>query len=343
MLAKKRYNNLSLYRIVAAILVLQFHIFFVCYPESIPGSIYLSKFVQGLTALSGFLLSQKVIYDVKSFYSDKFRRSLIPALLIILSITIWNFIWMFISKDYNFFNHFVGYRAYNGRLLIQFGNYYYIFYILFCYLITPLLQKSKIGGIFIFIIVALVETSVSRWIEPLYIVSAYILGYYIGKFTFNSFIGKYRWTDLIHFAICITATALTIVYSIILSSMTHTRIILIGVNALYALFGVFSMLTFLMLFKFFNNLPEIRIDKLSYTFFLFNQIFMVGATDITKVLNSPFEMNVVVLLFVTVFSIIFYYIYKRIDIQYSLKKKKKIIVTNSDIKLRNRKIVVESK
>lgn len=341
MLTKKRYNNLSLYRIVAAILVLQFHIFFVCYPENIAGSIYLSKFVQGLTALSGFMLSQKIILNVKDFYSIKFRKALIPALIIILSVTFWNLIWMFIGQDFNFFQHFVGYRAYNGRLLIQFGNYYYIFYLLFCYLITPLLQKSKIGGFFIFLIVAFVETSVSKWIAPLYIVSAYILGYYIGKVAYRSYTGKYRWTDLIHFSISLTATILTIIYSIKLSALPSTTTILIGVNALYTLFGVFSMLAFLMLFKFCNSLPEIRIDKLSYMFFLFNQIFMVGATDITKVMSNPFEMNVVVLLLVTVFSIIFYYLYKRIETQAS--KKKKIIITNKDIELQNRKIVVESR
>ena len=53
----KRFNNLSIYRIVAALAVLVFHIFYIMIPRAIPYETLLSKFVQGLTALSGFLYS----------------------------------------------------------------------------------------------------------------------------------------------------------------------------------------------------------------------------------------------------------------------------------------------
>ena len=52
---ERRLNNLSIYRIIATICVLQFHIFYIIYDRSIPYEMLLSKGVQGLPALSGFL------------------------------------------------------------------------------------------------------------------------------------------------------------------------------------------------------------------------------------------------------------------------------------------------
>ena len=78
---KKRLNNLSIYRLVATILVLQFHLFFILYSRAIPYEMLLSKGVQGLTALSGFLYSQKIIKDNKKFILTNLKKILVPALV----------------------------------------------------------------------------------------------------------------------------------------------------------------------------------------------------------------------------------------------------------------------
>ena len=59
----KRFNNISLYRLIATLCILQFHIFYILFARAIPYEMLLSKGVQGLTALSGFLYSQKLITD----------------------------------------------------------------------------------------------------------------------------------------------------------------------------------------------------------------------------------------------------------------------------------------
>ena len=61
-----------------------------------------SKLVQGLTALSGFLYSQKLIKDVKSFYLGNLKKIAIPALLVLGFMAIWNVVYMFVNKDYNY-------------------------------------------------------------------------------------------------------------------------------------------------------------------------------------------------------------------------------------------------
>ena len=81
----KRFNNISLYRIIATLCILQFHIFYILYPRAIPYEMLLSKGVQGLTALSGFLYSQKLITDYKKFFKNNFVKLLIPAAICLLS------------------------------------------------------------------------------------------------------------------------------------------------------------------------------------------------------------------------------------------------------------------
>ena len=301
---KERYNNLALYRIVATIMILQFHIFFICYPENVFGTIYLSKFVQGLTALSGFLLSQKVITNVGKFYLNRLSKIIFPALVVIGLVTIWNVIFMFISNNYDFPSMFYGTRAYNGGLLIQFGNYYFLGYIFFCYLITPLLQKSKWLGLLIFLVVAFIETSITKWMDPLYIVSCYIIGYYIGKFSYSQFVGKCKSIDIVNFVIYGVISAFLIIFSLYFTregeaiiGSTSNRIL---TNVMMSLFGVTSMMVILVLFKFTNYIRPIRFDKYSYIIFLFNQIFMVGATNVAYLAPEFWMKNLIVYLLVIV-------------------------------------------
>ena len=87
---KRRFHNLSIYRIIATILVIQFHIFFLFNTYQLHGEYLFSKLVQGLTALSGFLYSQKLIKDIKSFYLGNLKKIAIPALLVLGFMAIWN-------------------------------------------------------------------------------------------------------------------------------------------------------------------------------------------------------------------------------------------------------------
>ena len=139
---KKRFDNLSIYRLIATICVLQYHVFFILYARDIPYETMLSKGVQGLTALSGFLYSQKAITDLKKFYLGNLKKIIIPAAVCFLFMAIWNLVAMFIMRDYNYIGLFFGHRAFNDGLLFQPANYYYLGYIFIAYLITPILQRQ---------------------------------------------------------------------------------------------------------------------------------------------------------------------------------------------------------
>lgn len=289
-------------------MILQFHIFFIVYPDNVFGTVYLSKFVQGLTALSGFLLSQKVITHVGKFYLSRLTKVFLPALVVVGLVTLWNVIFMFISGNYDFPSMFYGTRAYNGGLLIQFGNFYYLGYIFFCYLITPLLQKNKWLGFLLFLVVAFVETSITKWMDPLYIVSCYIIGYYIGKFSFKQFVGKCSGMDFVNFTIYGFLTAFLIIFSIYFTNNGESIIGSVSnrilTNVMFSLFGITSMLLLLVMLKFTNYVRHIKLDKYSYVFFLFNQIYMVGATNVAYLAPEFWMKNLIVYLLVIVSAVI---------------------------------------
>ena len=313
---KKRYNNLSLYRIVATILVLQFHIFFICYPIDTGNLIFLSKFLQGLTALSGFLFSQRLITDVKEFYLSRGKRILIPAIAVIGVVLLWNLLFMLITSTYDAKIIFTSGRAFNGSLLIQPGNYYFLAYILVCYLITPILQRKDFWSVLVVIIGFAIETIVGKWMEPLYIVTCYAAGYYVGVFAFKHYVDKeYVKSDIIRFVVL----AILLGVSIFLSIYLREHYIFKGINHIVksfflSLFGLTSVFLAMLLFKWMNRFEGFKVfevtNPLSYYLFLFNQTFMVGATNVASYVNELWAKTLLVYLFVIVFSLAFYFISK---------------------------------
>ena len=139
----RRYYNLSIYRLLAIFLVLQFHILFIVLPTDLGSWSILSKFIQGLTALSGLLMARKVVDDVKEFYWSRLKRLIIPLLAALLVMLLWNILYMLITGNYDFAGTFIGYTSSNHRLMIEFGNFYYVLFVIGCYLLVPLFKRLK--------------------------------------------------------------------------------------------------------------------------------------------------------------------------------------------------------
>lgn len=317
---EKRYYSLSLYRLIATILVLQFHIFFICYPIDITNTIYLSKFLLGLTALSGFLFSIKKINSIKDFYLTRLKRLLIPAIIALILMVIWNLLFMLITHHSDFISTFVGYRAYNHGLLIEPGNFYYIPYILFCYLITPLLDKKWWVSLIIFVLVLGVETTFIIKVEPTYIATSYLIGYFIGKKFFNVYVGKYQFNDLLHLLIW----AIIFVSSILLTHYMLHGVIRIQGELHYIIrgfslmvFGVSTLFLFLLGSKVINRLKGCKpldfTDKVTYEIFLLNQTFMCGAMNVTTYVSPMYLKTILVYIFTISFSIGVYFLSTRVN------------------------------
>lgn len=330
----KRYHNLSLYRLGATFCILAFHIFFIMVSELLVYEVLLSKCLQGLTALSGFLMSQKVIENKKDFYLSRFKRILVPALLVIVLMMVWNLIHMLIVKDYNYFSLFTGTRAYNGRLLIQPGNYYFIVYIAICYLITPLLQKKNVMSIAVAIGVLLLEFALfTRLSDPLFIVTSYVVGYFVGSYSFKYYVDKSTKFSALRLLIWLTILLISILgYVVMIRNGTAYKVgpyrYQIPRNVFLSMFGVSSMFVFILVFRFINFNINIKVfkytDNLTYIVYLLNQAFMIGGMNVTNYVSDFAVKITLVILFTIVFSVLILFVSDLIE-KRVIKKYKSIL------------------
>ena len=286
----KRFNNISVYRIVATICILQFHIFYILFPRAIPYEMLLSKGVQGLTALSGFLYSQKLITDKKKFYGTNLLKLIVPALVCLLFMVTWDVVYMAITKDWSV-NAFITHRAYQGRVITQADNYYYLGYIFICYLITPLLQRNDKWSVVTVVAVVLAELLVGFFFGPAMIAVSYIAGYYIGKKWFKTYVDTEQKYSVPHLLVWTGILALSIGLYILIHTKEFggfyflDRTYSITNNVIVTVFGIATLFFVLMALKWLNKFkgfaPFKYTDKLALIIYLMNQAFMCGGMAVT--------------------------------------------------------------
>ena len=315
---KKRLNNLSIYRLVATICILQFHLFFILYNRAIPYETLLSKGVQGLTALSGFLYSQKVIKDNKSFLLGNLKKILVPALVCFTVMAIWNLIYMFIFQNWNYISLLFDHRIYNNGLLVQPGNYYYIGYIFLCYLITPLLQRGDKWSAISSISVVIVELIIGFFFGPSIIATSYLVGYFVGKKCFKQLTDTDEKFSVPQLTIYLGITCLSLGLYILLVTypfadnygLTHLHSLL--ENICLTTFGISSFFLIIHALRWTNKLPAIKplffTDKLSLIIYLFNQAFMCGAMNVAIWVEPMLAKTILVYVFTIAFSVLVHYV-----------------------------------
>ena len=328
---KKRFTNLSIYRLIATICILQFHVFFILYDRAIPYETLLSKGVQGLTLLSGFLYSQKVIADNKKFFLGNAKKILFPALVVFGLMALWNLIYMFIFQSWNYINLFVDHRAYNNGLLIQPGNYYYILYIMLCYLVTPILQRNDKWSVLVSVAAVVIEFTVGFFFGSSIIACSYIVGYFLGKKLFGQLTNVEEKFSIKWFLIFLLGTlAAAGLYVLLVIYPIGGNYFLVHLNSLFVniLMTTFGMGTFLVIahsFRWVNRFPSCKFlsftDKISLNVYLFNQAFMCGAMNMAKIVEPMWAKTMFVYVFTIAFSILAYYLYQLI-LRLTTKKEK---------------------
>ena len=258
----------------------------------------LSKGVQGLTALSGFLYSQKFITDKKKFYGGNLIKLLVPALICVAFMASWDVIYMAMTNHWDWMM-FATNRALDNRVITQADNYYYLAYIIVCYLITPVLQRNDKWSVVAVVGVIAIEVAVGFFFGPAMIAVTYVAGYYIGKKWFKTYTNpeeKYSFKALGLWALILLASVgckiLIETYqfgdSYFLSNL-HT----LTNNIIVTTFGVATLFFMLMALKPLNKFKGLPIfkytDKLALIIYLMNQAFMCGAMDVRQWVNSePF-------------------------------------------------------
>ena len=325
---KKRLNSLSIYRLVATICILQFHIFFILYNRAIPYETLLSKGVQGLTALSGFLYSQKLIKDNKSFWLNNLKKIIIPALICFSVMLLWNLIYMFIFQSWNYIGLFFDHRVYNNGLLVQPGNYYYIAYIAVCYLITPVLQRNDKWSLITSLSVIVFEFTLGFFTGASIIILSYVAGYFIGRKSFKQITDIEERYSVKYILIFILITAVSVGgYILLVTFPFNNNYFLSGVysllqNIAMTTFGVFSFFLFIYIFRWTNRFNAIKplsfTDKITLNVYLLNQTFMCGAMNVARWVEAMWLKTLLVYVFTIGFAIITYLIY---DLIFNRKKK----------------------
>ena len=313
----KRFNNISIYRIVATICILQFHIFYILFPRAIPYEMLLSKGVQGLTALSGFLYSQKLITDKKKFYGTNLLKLIIPALVCLLFMVTWDVIYMAVTKNWSV-DAFITHRAYGGRVITQADNYYYLGYIFICYLITPLLQRNDKWSVVTVAAVILAEVLVGFFFGPAMIAVSYIAGYYIGKKWFKTYVDTEQKYSVPH----LLAWTGILGVSVGLYILIHTyefggfyfldRTYSLTNNIIVTVFGIATLFFVLMALKWLNKFkgfpPFKYTDKLALIIYLMNQAFMCGAMAVTNYVHEWWSIILLIYVFTIAASVLLLFI-----------------------------------
>ena len=313
----KRFNNISIYRIVATICILQFHIFYILFPRAIPYEMLLSKGVQGLTALSGFLYSQKLITDKKKFYGTNLLKLIIPALVCLLFMVTWDVIYMAVTKNWSV-DAFITHRAYGGRVITQADNYYYLGYIFICYLITPLLQRNDKWSVVTVAAVILAEVLVGFFFGPAMIAVSYIAGYYIGKKWFKTYVDteqKYSvphllaWTGILGVSVGLYILIHTYEFG---GSYFLDRTYSLTNNIIVTVFGIATLFFVLMALKWLNKFkgfpPFKYTDKLALIIYLMNQAFMCGAMAVTNYVHEWWSIILLIYVFTIAASVLLLFI-----------------------------------
>lgn len=330
----KRFNNISIYRIIATICVLQFHIFYILYARAIPYEMLLSKGVQGLTALSGFLYSQKLITDKKKFYFGNLIKLMIPALIVVAFIASWDVIYMAINNSWDWMI-FATHRAYGGRIITQVDNYYYLAYIIICYLITPVLQRNDKWSIVAVVSVIAIEVAVGFFFGPAMIAVTYVIGYYVGKKWFKTFTNpeeRFSFKALGLWALILLASigAYILIQTYSFGDayfLKHLHDIVN--NIIVTTFGVATLFFMLMVLKplnKFKGLPLFKYtDKLALIIYLMNQAFMCGAMNITRWVEPMWLVTILIYAFTIISSILLLFI-SELVLKSISKRPQKVII-----------------
>ena len=310
----RKYYNLSIYRLLAIFLVLQFHILFIALPTDLGLWTVLSKFIQGLTALSGLLMARKAVDDVKGFYWSRLKRLIIPLLVALLVMILWNILYMLITGNYDFAGTFIGYTSSNHRLMIEFGNFYYVLFVIGCYLLVPLFKKFKASKYVVLALAIGLESLTALFTNPLYIVSSFVIGYIVGEKSFEKYVELDQKARTWRYMTWLLLMAGSLSLSIYLYKAwwwTTDPLKLIPYNLSLATFGVSSMFVIVLSLKFVNKYNRVGFldftDQYTYYIFLFNQAFMCGAMNVASYVSPFWAKTLMVYAFVIVFAFITYF------------------------------------
>ena len=290
---KGRDGAISMIRAIALLMIIACHF---CQYYELEIAWWLNAGVQVFLCISGYLYGRRKTGDVLSFYGRRFRKILVPYYVTIAVFALCMFIFrsgMAVSD--------LGRMVIMSGTVTGGGHLWFVPTILFCYVLTPLLEKiytlDCIKGKVSFIWVTLLSMAAAaifcmgfaEGYDQTCLV-CYIIGYAIGA---NSERGIFRESSLTCF---FGLLALMNCLQIYFDYVKHAEFS----GALSTLYGLWSrynhvwlgVFLFLLLKRIFSDVPSDSrmlgmLDSVSYETYLVHQFFILGPFSIPAVIDEP--------------------------------------------------------
>lgn len=311
----KKDVNISVIRLIALLMIISCHIL-----QGLNNlwASWLNLGVQIFFFVSGYLYGVKRIDDYCDFFIKRLKKILLPtSIVIIISV-----ISLICFNDMNYsiksiFVNIIGLGGFNNSLSII-SHTWFVSYILFCYLILPIIQKlfddsKKPFNVLIIIILfsAVFDFCGVMNVNFLWI-SNFILGYYYSRFCLKN--EKIKRNYFIVFAtltIFLLPLNLATEYSIFNVPSVFIKMKTIIWNLEHVLLGttIFIFLNnILALFNLkYNKFLELS-DKYNFYIYLVHQIFILNEFSLLKITNR-LAINICLIIIVSIiFGILLYYL-----------------------------------
>ena len=264
---KKRFNNISLLRIVAILAVFVFHIL---HPLSLTeGKQYFPLYfgVQIFLFISGFLYAFKDIKSYKDFYAKNITKIVLPTILYAFLCLITAGLFSAFTKTS--FSSFFFYTNAAGNPLTNYGHLWYIPAILLCYLCLPFLKNLNKKSSLIFLsLFATLDIFTMTMFEIQIVFLPFFVGFMFYKFTQSHNYQKSKKWILLVCALMFAGAGL--VYAIVYNStylatnLPHTRYLIKEVMA--GLLAISFSVMFYEAFAFTNKSGEPLPNTAYFTF-----------------------------------------------------------------------------
>ncbi|MBQ2713887.1 MAG: acyltransferase [Clostridia bacterium] len=286
-LQKEKMTNVSLIRFISTILIFVFHVLFAT--TLIAHQYFPFRFaVQIFLFISGFLYAGKIIKDLKSFYSRNFVKILVPVLIMI-------FIYFSIFGVLSACGVVGSLRQMleNGGLFTTLGHLWFVFAILLCYLLTPMIEycarffvdkeqglKKNKAVLFLVLLCAFsIINIVLGFFGAQMVLLAYIAGYFFRKIYPKILNNK----KLFIFISLLCFLIFSALFYVVSNHILLSEELRFGIKEFLVFFVGVSFSVFLLLaLEFLNNRPTKierflnHTDYYSYPFYLCHHVFLVG-------------------------------------------------------------------
>ncbi len=312
----KNDNSISYIRFISMILIILCH-FFQYYNHFLAW--WLNIGVQIFFIISGFLYGSKTLSS--HFLKRRFTKILIPYYCFLIPVILLHSILFNKPTLSSIVKLIFCIGTINGV-----EHLWFVGYILFCYLITPvlfllkkrLLSFSLLKTSFLYLIIIIITITITT-VSNFYFSAAkficYVMGYFLSDLYQKSNYNFLKIATIVFGSLAIPITALRIYLKYFYSFSDNRLLKIFNFAEPYAhlLLGVFIFLLMYLLFKNFPQTPIINFfNKYSYSIYIVHHIFILGPFSLMEITNYTLINYCIVLISISISALALNFINSKI-------------------------------